>query len=554
MRLLFSVLRIVLPSRQNFPRSWNFPRRQVRRVWVMTLLLLALRVALLSRQRFPGSWNSPHRRQVRWLGQLSKWSSLTVHLDLPPPTSERGYNVQYSAIHWLNDDILLGIFNCYRLDEKNGWNDRHLWCKLSHVCQRWRHLIYEYSSHLGMHIKCTDGSPVVNTLDHLPLLPLFVHYYCSPSYKRLISEKDELWIYHTLRLHGRIRHIKISLPPFLLHNVIMHMDENFPILEHLSLSRRSFSDRDHRLPLTLPQAFLAPNLRHLTLSDIGPPKRLRVLTLTVSLVTLELTDIHTSSYFRPRLLVARLRSLPLLEELYIRFSVPIPRPSTERELLGENRDPVTLPSLKTLEFKGVGAYLESLVAQIRAPLLETLYITLSNQIALVLPHLFYLINNTKVFKLSRAAVSFRCHEVCVSSLLGWTPFRLSVSCRPLDWQIDGAAQICHALIPILSGAQELTFDSYNRIPPELRHGAAGDSATWHDLLRIFIGVQDLDINGPILEELSRALQVDEVGSDPGFLPNLRSIHAKDNLFTSFIDTRQVVGRPVRFVGHIITVQ
>ena len=172
----------------------------------------------------------------------------------------------------------------------------------------------------------------------------------------------------------------------------------------------------------------------------------------------------------------------------------------------------------------------------------------------MLPHLFYLINNTKVFKLSRAAVSFRCHEVCVSSLLGWTPFRLSVSCRPLDWQIDGAAQICHALIPILSGAQELTFDSYNRIPPELRHGAAGDSATWHDLLRIFIGVQDLDINGPILEELSRALQVDEVGSDPGFLPNLRSIHAKDNLFTSFIDTRQVVGRPVRFVGHIITVQ
>jgi hypothetical protein len=40
--------------------------------------------------------------------------------------------------------------------------------------------------------------------------------------------------------------------------------------------------------------------------------------------------------------------------------------------------------------------------------------------------------------------------------------------------------------------------------------------------------------------------MDEVGLDPGFLPNLRSIRALDNLFTSFIDARRVVGRPVQF--------
>ena len=180
MRLLLSALRVVLPSRQNFPRSWNFPRRQVRRVLVMTLLLLALRDALLSRQRFPGSWNSPHRRQVRWLRQLSKWSSLTVHLDLPPPTSERGYNVQYSAINWLNDDILLGIFNCYRLDNERHWNVRLRWCKLSHICRRWRHLIYASAFHLDMRILCTNGAPLVETLDHLPPLPLRVKY-SAPS-------------------------------------------------------------------------------------------------------------------------------------------------------------------------------------------------------------------------------------------------------------------------------------------------------------------------------------------------------------------------------------
>ena len=63
---------------------------------------------------------------------------------------------------------------------------------------------------------------------------------------------------------------------------------------------------------------------------------------------------------------------------------------------------------------------------------------------------------------------------------------------------------------------------------------------------MFIGVKILNIDDALLEELSHALQVDEVGSDPGFLPNVQSIRARHNLFTSFIDTHQVVGRPVQF--------
>ena len=243
-------------------------------------------------------------------------------------------------------------------------------------------------------------------------------------------------------------------------------------------------------------------------------------------------------------------SHPLLEELTITFSIPIPRPSSERELLGEEGAPITLPGLKSLWFHGVGAYLESLVAQIRVPLLEILDIRLFNQIAFVLPHLFYLVNNTKVFKHSRARVIFHHHEVSVSMNhdhdSGRLPFSLAVMCKQVDWQIDGAAQICHALIPTLFGVEQLMIISdYKEMPPEMRNGAI-DSATWHDLLRSSIGVKNLSINDGLLEEVSRAMQVDEVGSDPSFLPNLQSIHAGRNLFTSFIDTRQVVGRPVQF--------
>ena len=458
----------------------------------------------------------------------------------------------YSAIHWLNDDILLSVFNCYRLENEYNWNYQLLWCKLSHVCQRWRHLIYECSSHLGMHIQCTMGSPMVNTLDHLPLLPLFLHYHYSHHSAPTVLEQDELGIYHTLRLHGRIRHIDLTLPPSILQKVLALMDGNFPILEHLSVSCSFSADSGHLLPLTLPKAFLAPNLLHLALFDIGLPKRLRMLTSTFSLVKLELSRIQTSSYFHPRLLVARLRSLPLLEELIITFSIPIPRPSTERELLGDQGAPIKLPSLKILSFLGVGAYLESLLAQIRVPLLERLDIRLFNQIAFVLPHLFYLVNDTKVFKLSRARVNFYHHEVSVSMNmnhdhgLGRIPFYLAVMCKPVDWQIECAAQICHALIPTLSGVDELSLvPGYKEKPTEMRNGAI-DSSTWHDLLRSFIGVREVYIGSRLLEELSRALQEDEVVLDPGFLPNLQSIYAPDNMFSSFIDARQVVGRPVAY--------
>jgi hypothetical protein len=469
---------------------------------------------------------------------------LKVHLALLLPTFGR-YSIQFSAIHWLNDDILLGIFNYYQVDAED-WNDRLWWCRLSHVCQRWRHLIHECAFHLGMHIECTDDSPIVDTLDHLPPLPLHLNY--GQRYATIITEQDELGICHALRLHNRVRHISIILSPSIFLKVHARMDQHFPMLEHLSLS---FAAKNST-PFTLPTAFLAPKLRHLALPGISPPKRLQVLTSMVSLVTLNLSNIKTSSYFRPRLLVARLRSLPQLEELYIRFSMPIPRPSAEREMLGEHRAPVTLPSLKYLQFKGISPYLESLVAQIRVPLLEWLDITLFNQIAFALPHLSRLVNITERFKALKATVYFSDYDVSITTTRDpgahWIekPFRVHVVCKQLDWQIDCAAQICHALIPALSGVEKFRLNCDREIPTELQNGAI-DSTTWHDLLSSLIRVKELYIEDELAEELSRALLVDEVGSDPGFLPNLLSIYAAHNLFTAFIDARRVVGRPVEFV-------
>ena len=491
--------------------------------------------------------------ELAQIRQFSDGGSLTVHLALPPPTSgSRGYDVLYVAIHRLNDDILLDIFNYFRLDEENGWNDRLGWCKLSHVCQRWRHLIYDSTFHLGMHIHCTHGTPTVDTLDHLPPLPLLVDYRHTGV---TIQKKDEIGMHHALRLRDRVRQIDLNLPPSILPRCLVLMDEHFPILEHLSLSFPG----NKFTTLTLPKAFLAPNLRYLALPAISPPKRLRLFTSTVLLVTLVLQNIQTSSYFRPRLLVSRLSSLPQLEELSIGFSIPILRPSTERELLGELGTPVTLPNLKIFKFQGVGAYLESFVAQIRVPLLNRIDITLFNQIAFALPHLSHLINITEGLKLPTVMISFNPDDISITTAehcLPWSdrPFRLRVMCKQLDWQIDCAAQICSMLIPEPSDVERFKLDFYGTtLPNELRDGGI-DCTTWHELFSSFIGVEELHLCPGLLEELSQALQADEVGSNSGFLPNLQNIicvASGNNLFASFIDARRVLtGRRIQFLSPL----
>ena len=450
--------------------------------------------------------------------------------------------MKFTTINTLNDDKLFGIFNCYRLDDENSWNVRLGWCRISHVCRRWRHVAHSSAFHLGMHILCTNGTPKVDTLDHLPSLPLFMDYQDATS---TITREDVLAMRYALLLRDRVRRIVLHLPPSILHNILILMRETFSMLDHLSL----LSTSKEATSLILPKTFLAPNLRHLTLLGINSPKRLRLLSSTVSLVCLALTDIRASGYFNPRLLVARLESLPQLKELSIGFCIPIPRPSAERELLGKIGKLVTIPNLKSLRFQGVSSYLECFVAQIRAPLLERLDIALFYQIAFVLPHLAHLIDTTEAFKFPTAKVFFgNGISIIIDHQRYGGPFTLRVMCKQLDWQIDCAAQICSALMPVLSGVQKLKLDFDGPIIPTEWGNGETDGTTWHELLRSFIGVNALHICGALSQELSRALQVDEVGLDPGLLPDMQEIQfyeSVDRLFGSFIHARIVAGRPVR---------
>ena len=401
-----------------------------------------------------------------------------------------------------------------------------------------------------MYIPCTNGTPIVSTLDHLPPLPLFIDYQDTTA---TITLQDELAIGHALLLRDRIRHIDLHLPPSILHTFFPLVDGPFLMLEYLSLSYTNRGDSN----LILPKTFHAPNLRHLHLASIDIPRRLQLLTSTASLITLVLTNIRAPGYIHPRLLAARLRSLPQLENFSIGFAIPIPRPSKESELFSKHGAIVTLPNLKHLTYQGVSAYLECLVSQIRTPLLEQLEITLFNQIAFELPHLSHFTNIIERLKFPIAKISFGHNTVSVitehrNTQQSGGRLSLKVLCREMDWQIDCATQICNILMHMLLGVEALALQFYTEMMPTEWQNGEINGTTWHELLRVYNGVKELHICAALSQELSRALQEDDVGSDPGFLPLLGEIVSgsegsdADNLFSTFIRARRTVGNPVRY--------
>jgi hypothetical protein len=467
----------------------------------------------------------------------------------PPPTSEQpGYNVLYNRcpISILNDDTLLEIFNNYRLEDEEGWNYQLGWCKLSHVCQKWRRLIYKSSFHLKMQIILTNDMPPLYMLAHLPPLPLVID--CRST----DPAEDNNDILHAMQQPDRIRRVFFEAPPPALEQLIVTIGELFPRLDELSLL--STTKSEGLSGLVLPRTFVAPNLRHLALHGVSLPTGLPILTSAFSLVTLKLTDIQAPGYFTPELLVTQLQHIPHLQELLIGFYTPLPPPSTEGELLRAPIMLTALPALRWLSFRGVVAYLEGLVSRISAPLLERFNVTLFYELTFTLPHLFEFIRKTEGFRHPIANVVFNGEAVAFvigprDQFIDGT-FSLHISCKPFDWQIDSATQICSALAPVLSVVEQLTLECDGKSLPDDWQNEVDGIEAWHGILWPFSGVKILDIGHPLALEFSRGLESDNAGLIAVLLPELQELQALvtarqvTNAFATFIDARRVAGRPV----------
>ena len=69
-----------------------------------------------------------------------------------------------------------------------GWGGEYWWFKLTHVCRRWRYLVLESASFLGLCFVCTIGTPVADMLAHSPPLPLVIGFFNATSLKKTTGD------------------------------------------------------------------------------------------------------------------------------------------------------------------------------------------------------------------------------------------------------------------------------------------------------------------------------------------------------------------------------
>lgn len=464
------------------------------------------------------------------------------------------------SIHILDDDSLFNVFYHCRpvlLDEDDvdddtrvllggDWGRERWWYMLTHVCRRWRTLILSSASHLGLCLVCTYGTPVAKMLAYSPPLPLIVD--CVDQ-DREMTVQDEEGIMLALQHHNRVRRIRLRVPTSNLRKLVMAIDEEFPMLEHLYIGPPTEFHAD----LTFPQTFQAPHLRYLLLKTFAFPLGTPLLTTAVDLVTLSLNSIPSSAYFHPNDLLQRLSVMRQLEILGISFQSPVPNIDFEAEPDNPCITQVTLPNLRWFGFQGTSAYLEALLTPMDTPLLEKLQITFFNEATFVVPYLLQHMS-TERFRFSQARFWFYDGGVAA-----WIfphegartyAFCLHIICEHFDRQLLSAAQIFNVLSPLMSGVVNLILHYREHNLPSLESDEARH-LRWRELLRSFSHVKTLRVPNGLVGELSRFLRLDGERTLE-VLPELDDLVCPTRggagaAFSPFIGARNAAGHPVRLV-------
>jgi hypothetical protein len=110
----------------------------------------------------------------------------------------------------LPDDVLLNIFHHFLHACPQFWHT------LTHVCQKWRQIIFESPLGLRLRLHCTYGTPVLKTLRYWPPFPLVINYGAS---QRSATPEDECNIMAALEHADRVRSINFTVSSTLLKKI-----------------------------------------------------------------------------------------------------------------------------------------------------------------------------------------------------------------------------------------------------------------------------------------------------------------------------------------------
>ena len=357
-----------------------------------------------------------------------------------------------------------------------------------------------------------------------------------------------------LRHNDRVSEIELwRVPSLLLEKVLVAMQEPFSALVDLRLA-----SKDEPAPV-VPDLFLgisAPCLRNLSLRSIPFPGLPKLLLSAAHLIDLSLRDIPHSGYFSPTALVNCLSTLTGLKKLIVEFESPKSFPNRESRSLPSPTLSV-FPALTYFKFKGVSEYLEDLVTQIDAPLLDSLGITFFHQLVFDTPHISQFLSRTPKFKaLDEARVVFEDRAVQValplpSRISDDESLRLGISCKESEWQLSSLAQICTLFFPSLSTVEHLYIYEDRYWPPRWQDDT--ESAQWLELLDPFSTAKNLYLSTEVVPHIARALRQIDGERVTEVLPALQTLFLEGlreniNLLEPFLSARQFFGHPI-VVSH-----
>ncbi|KAI0257801.1 hypothetical protein BC834DRAFT_976843 [Gloeopeniophorella convolvens] len=468
-----------------------------------------------------------------------------MNFDLRSPSERK-------TIDSLHDELLLEIFNAYRLDNPDTWIFKSRWFILADVCRRWREVILASAIHLELELSWGNGTPVADLLDDWPPLPLEFSYDFSFT---PMTHEDEQGILLALQRRDHVRSMSLYGLSAMSHaSLISAMDQTFSILERLSL--RATGDTH----LTLPQTSSAPRLRYLCLEAVAHPTGSLLLSSALNLTDLQLENIPISAYFSPEYLAAQMSKMSRLETLSISFQASTAILDAQRDSTEPQATCIMFPKLYSLIFRGNSTWLEGFVGRIGANHLLTLKATFFYQATFTLPFLLRFMDISQRATLNPVIVSFSSDDVSIyaSKLEGMqilpVNLDLSVISNRIDRQVQSVIQLVDALLPKFSAVEQLECYLWGAGPGR---SDSVELAQWRQLLRSFTSLRDLWISTELGMDFAICLHPDEAPF-PELLPELRRIVVVTDMeswdldsnihaaFKDFIDARRLAGRRIDF--------
>jgi hypothetical protein len=461
------------------------------------------------------------------------------------------------TINHLPDEVLLEIFDSYRQGighYDRRWKKKYVWFNLTHVCRKWRAVMFASSSRLDLGITVGPKKPGhIKTIlsGHLPILI---------NYNRMHREitGSALWrMRAALKQHrDRVREINFGGTRANFDKFFELTNCPFPVLESLVLRLENHYDAK------FPDTFLRGadpsdlHLRRLSLNDFHLTSISGFLLSATDLTDLSLL-IDTAFGPSPETsLLTCLQGMLCLRRLDLSMSS---RPLKSTSQPPTLRNIVPLSKLTRLRYDGHSVFLDALVAGLSAPSLRDVNIKFLGKILPPIVHLPRFINEIEEHY-HAVHMTFRERDF---RLLLLTQSEYITHCKP-RFTLGSVLRHSSKSIILLSGllSARLTAVEELRLTFDQKKAAEiwDKSIKWRRFLQQFPSVKALRTEGANSHYIARILLHgrEEPGDDLAFLPALEEIEiGKDPLFTSerqtrsqlaafrpFISARQRAVRPV----------